>query len=115
MGKNGSEAVSLFNIEALEKYVGGPVRIWLEDVSGEEKTKPKTYSLHKVERTPDGFVKFYTGASQFVAVPTFGGEGKSACVGALDSVTELVEDEATPRFVSKDAGAQLVYWVHFAS
>lgn len=101
----------MVDVQALEKYVGGPIRIWVEDVSGEEKTKPQSHSLHKVERTEDGYMKFYTGSSQFLAVPLFEAAGGPRT--AADSGSELIEGDSTPCFVSRDTNAHLVYWVHF--
>jgi hypothetical protein len=43
----------------LSKYEGSPIKIWIEDRSGEEQTKPKEFTLHKVRNSVDqGYINF---------------------------------------------------------
>ena len=61
--------------QKLSQYEGRLISIWIEDQSGEEQTKPKSYTLNKVEKSTDPeALKFYISPTQFLAVPLFGEE-----------------------------------------
>lgn len=86
----------------LAGYAGKPIQVWIEDRSGEEQTKPKPYTLYKVQTTADGkHLQFYLNASQFISVPIFE-EGQ----------TLLERTSEGERFVSHDFDAKLHYWIY---
>lgn len=86
----------------LSSYEGKLISIWIEDQSGEEQTKPKTYTLNKVEMESEA-LKFYISPTQFLVVPLFGEEQ-----------TKLVNTASEVYFVSHDVDSKLVYRVYFA-
>ncbi|MDF2652421.1 MAG: hypothetical protein K0Q73_8226 [Paenibacillus sp.] len=58
--------------QLLSKYAGQPIKLWIEDRSGEEQTKPKPYSLFKVALADDRKgLQFYLNAAQFLSIPIF--------------------------------------------
>ena len=86
-------------------FVGNPITIWLEDISGEEKTRPQTHTLHHVKAEAQ-LVKLYLNDHQFWSIPVFS-----------DDRTEIREEETEDQvvFVSRDEKAQLVYWAYLAN
>ncbi len=87
--------------ERLRPYAGSSMSLWIEDRSGERQTKPRPYTLYKVESADEGKqLLFYINKSQYLSVPI------------LDEGQTILE----PRpggvcFVSHDDAAQLHYWV----
>lgn len=87
----------------LSKYEGNRIKIWIEDLSGEEQTQPQYYSLFKTVVTDDlDYLKFYLNADQFLSVPVFD-----------DSLTKLESSAAGDCFVSHDLRASLRYHIQF--
>ncbi|WP_144028773.1 hypothetical protein [Paenibacillus tyrfis] len=87
----------------LSKYEGSRITVWIEDLSGEEQTQPKPYSLFKTALTEDqAYLKFYFNAHQFLSVPLFD-----------DSLTKLERNQARDCFVSHDPKANLRYHIYF--
>jgi hypothetical protein len=86
----------------LSSYIGKDMVLWIEDLSGEKKTEPRSYALHKLKKTDDGYLKFYINTTQFLSVPIF-----------EDTRTDF--DEAQHKFISNDAPSQLIYRVQFTS
>lgn len=92
------------DISGLMPFVGGKVRIWIQDWSGEEPAKPVEHTLYRLEMTEDDCLKFYVNATQFVSVPIFG-----------DARTYLDTEQQPPCFVSKDENSKLNYHIFFLS
>jgi hypothetical protein len=87
--------------QRLVPYEGRLISIWIEDQSGEEQTKPKSYTLSKVEKSSgEETLKLYISPTQFLYVPLFGEE-----------LTKLDMTDVEDHFVSHDAEAKLVYRV----
>jgi uncharacterized membrane protein len=87
----------------LAKYEGYPIKIWIEDRSGEEQTQPKQAALYKVQISDDqAYVQFYLTPTQFISVPIFDG-----------NQTRMESDSFEERFVSHDLQEQLLYWIYF--
>ena len=90
--------------QQLLPYEGRLISIWIEDQSGEEQTKPKSYTLNKVEKSKDEeTLKFYISPTQFLYVPLFG-----------EDQTKLEYTDIEDRFVSHDVENKLVYRVYLA-
>ncbi|MCM3273748.1 hypothetical protein [Paenibacillus elgii] len=87
----------------LSKYEGCRIIVWIEDLSGEEQTQPKPFTLFKTTLTEDrAYLKFYINAAQFLSVPLFD-----------DSLTKLENNQARDCFVSHDPKANLRYHIYF--
>jgi hypothetical protein len=98
------EAIAMDWETRLRQYEGSPIRIWIEDRSGEEQTKPKPYTLYRVQQSKDPeALQFYLNANQFLTIPLFD-----------ETRTRIEEGPVTTAFVSEDHQAKLLYWVHFA-
>jgi len=90
--------------QKLLPYEGRLISIWIEDQSGEEQTKPKSYTLNKVEKSKDEeTLKFYISPTQFLYVPLFG-----------EDQTKLEYTDIEDSFVSHDIENKLVYRVYLA-
>ena len=90
--------------QQLLPYEGRLISIWIEDQSGEEQTKPKSYTLNKVEKSKDEeTLKFYISPTQFLYVPLFG-----------EDQTKLEYTDIEDSFVSHDIENKLVYRVYLA-
>lgn len=85
----------------LAPYVGSEIELWIEDVSGEEKTKPQVIRVDHLEETEEGNLKCFLNPTQFVSIPIF-----------ADGRTRLETNEGKTCFVSEDTGAQLIYWLY---
>jgi hypothetical protein len=87
----------------LSVYAGSPIKVWIEDRSGEEQTQPKPFTLFKVKQTDDQrHLQFFINATQFLSVPIID-----------DELTKLEQSPAGACFVSHDLQAKLHYWVYF--
>ncbi|WP_281933409.1 hypothetical protein [Paenibacillus tyrfis] len=87
----------------LSKYKGSRITVWIEDLSGEEQTQPKPFTLFKTALTEDrAYLKFYFNAAQFLSVPLFD-----------ESLTRLERSQARNCFVSHDPHANLCYHIYF--
>lgn len=87
----------------LSKYEGSPIKVWIEDRSGEEQTEPKSFTLYKVQKSDDEeYIQFYLNPTQFLSVPIFD-----------DNHTRIEKSNAEECFVSHDSHAKLLYWVYF--
>lgn len=87
----------------LSKYEGSPIKVWIEDRSGEEQTQPKQFTLFKVTKAADQeYLQFYLNKGQFLSVPIFD-----------ENLTKMKKTEAGESFVSHDIKAKLLYWVYF--
>jgi hypothetical protein len=97
------EAIPLDWEKRLRQYEGSPIQIWIEDRSGEEQTKPKPFTLYRVQQSKDSeSLQFYLNADQFLTIPLFD-----------DMRTRIEEGQASAAFVSEDHHAKLLYWVYF--
>ncbi|MEX1029501.1 MAG: hypothetical protein WDZ91_05580 [Paenibacillaceae bacterium] len=86
----------------LSKYEGSPIRIWIEDRSGEEQTQPKPFTLYKVQQSvSQDYIQFFLNPTQFLSVPIFEGE---------QTIIDYSDSERW--FVSHDIEAKLLYWVY---
>lgn len=56
--------------------------------------------LHNVSVTTDGFIQFYIGPDQFIAVPDLGEN------------TRLELQHGQPIFVTEDIENKLLYWIY---
>lgn len=87
----------------LSKYEGSRITVWIEDLSGEEQTQPKPFTLFKTALTDNqAYLKFYFNADQFLSVPLFD-----------DELTKLGRSQARDCFVSHDLQANLRYHIYF--
>ncbi|SCW52971.1 hypothetical protein SAMN04487970_101319 [Paenibacillus tianmuensis] len=87
----------------LSKYEGSRITVWIEDLSGEELTQPKPFTLFKTALTDNRTcLKFYFNADQFLSVPLFD-----------DSLTKLERSQSRDCFVSHDLQANLRYHICF--
>lgn len=90
-------------VSQLSIFEGSSIKVWIEDRSGEEQTKPQQFTLYKVQNSDDqGYLKFYLNPTQFLSVPIFD-----------DNQTRMEESNSKACFVSDDAQAKLLYWVYF--
>jgi hypothetical protein len=91
-------------IKQLSKYEGSSINIWIEDRSGEAQTKPKAYTLYKVEQSNDRQqIQFYLNETQFLSIPVFDNR----------SLTKLEMMSSGEVFVSHDVKGKLLYWIYF--
>ncbi|MDO3676236.1 hypothetical protein [Paenibacillus ehimensis] len=87
----------------LSKYEGSRITVWIEDLSGEEQTQPKPFTLFKTALTDNhAYLQFYFNADQFLSVPLFD-----------DPLTKLERGQAGDCFVSHDLQANLRYHIYF--
>lgn len=87
----------------LSKYEGSRIQVWIEDLSGEEQTKPTYYTLYMAAVTEDqAYMQIYFNAAQFLSIPLFD-----------DSHTMLESGQAGHCFISHDRKASLRYQVQF--
>jgi len=85
-------------------YEGCPIKVWIEDRSGEQQTQPKPYTLYKVLKAVDQppSIQFYLTTTQYLSVPVFD-----------EGLTYMVNSEEGDCFVSHDVQATLFYRVFF--
>lgn len=87
----------------LAKYEGSPIKVWIEDQSGEELAQPKPFALYKVAKTANQqYLQFYLTPTQFFSVPLFDGD-----------FTKMEKTAEGDSFVSHDVEAKLLYRVYF--
>jgi hypothetical protein len=87
----------------LLQYEGRPIKVWIEDRSGEEQTQPKHFTLYKVQKSDDqAYIQFYLNSTQFLSVPIFAGKQ-----------TKMEKSDSEECFVSYDLHTKLLYWVYF--
>lgn len=90
-------------VNRLSKYVGSSINVWIEDRSGEEQTKPKAYTLYKIEQSRDQqLLLIYLNETQYLSIPLF-----------EEALTRLEPNEKGEVFVSHDQQGKLLYWVYF--
>jgi hypothetical protein len=90
-------------VKQLSPFEGTSIRIWIEDRSGEEQTKPKDYTLFKVKKSSDQeYLQFYLNPTQFLTVPVFN-----------DERTRMERIHSEEVWVSHDRDAKLLYWIYF--
>ncbi|GAA0349394.1 hypothetical protein [Bacillus horti] len=91
-------------VHTLSAYIGRQMKVWIEDYSGEEQTKPADYTLHKVQTTSEGtYLQFYLNPNQFLSVPIFD-----------QKQTYMESDNEEECFVSNDVTAKLFYRIYFS-
>ena len=119
--------------QQIKPYEQQPIRLWIEDISGEKKTEPKSCRLEKVSREEPGWLKFYINAHQFLSVPIFGEpdtrlerkeegrvEAAGKAVGKVEAggkvegeAANASETKASVSFISEDKASKLIYRVTF--